>query len=113
MAYFDLCVENKWKVVEGQRNRGGLIIHARDNGNQYGGYRDYEKWMDPGYILRNEPTGFLDKFHVEEGIKDDSQIYGLKNRTDGFHLLRWVRLGGAILQSSLWDLLSLRYQSGI
>ena len=29
---------------------------------------------------------------MEDGIQDDSQIWGLKNRPDGFHLLRWLRL---------------------
>ena len=62
-----------------------LIVHARNNSDQYSGHGDNEKWLDPGYILRNEPTGFLGRLDVEEGIKDDSQIWGLKSRTGGFH----------------------------
>lgn len=85
----------------------------------------------------------MDRMDMEEGIKDDSQIWDLKNRTGvrqwlrglsiqplisasgldlriknkeqdkWFPLLRRVRLGGAILQSSLLDMLSLRYQLDI
>ena len=47
------------RVVEGQRNKSCLIVHARDNDDQYGGHRGNKKWLDPGYILRNEPVGFF------------------------------------------------------
>lgn len=96
------------RVVEGERNKGYLIIHARDNGDQYGGHRGNKKWLDPGYILSNEPVVFLDRLDMED-IKDDSQIWDLNNRTSGFHLLRWVRTGGAILQSSLLDVLEIPF----
>lgn len=96
MAYFDLCVENKWKDGGRGRNKSYLIIHARD-GDQCGGHRGNKKWLDPGYILRNEPVEFLDRLAIQEDIKDDSQFWDLKSRTIGFHSLRWVRMGGAIL----------------
>lgn len=35
-----------------------------------------KKCLGPGYILRNEPTGFLDRLDMEEDIKDESQILG-------------------------------------
>lgn len=83
------------------------IVHARNNSDQYSGHGDNEEWLDPGYILRNEPTGFLGRLDMEEGIKDDFQIWGLKSRTDGFHFLKWVGLEerGALLQNSLLDVL--------
>lgn len=83
------------------------IVHARNNSDQYSGHGDNEEWLDPGNILRNEPTGFLGRLDMEEGIKDDSQIWGLKSRTDGFHFLKWVGLEerGALLQNSLLDVL--------
>lgn len=100
------------KVVQGERNKGYLIIHARDDGDQYGGHRGNKKRLDPGYILSNEPVVFLDGLDTED-LKGDSQIWDLKNRTSGLHLLRWVGMGGAVLQSSLLDVLNLRYHLGI
>lgn len=70
-AYFDLCVDNKWKG--GGRGEKQRLFNnpCKSNGDQYGSHTDQygsKKWLDPGCILRNEPVGFLDRLDMEEDI---------------------------------------------
>lgn len=49
---------------------------------------------------------------MEEDIKDDSQIWDLKNKTSGFHLLSWVSMGRAVLLNTLLDVLQFEIPIG-
>lgn len=82
-------MEGWWK----DRKTACLLIHVRDNSI----VAAEEKCLGPGCILRNEPTGFLDRLDMEEDIKDRTSRIGQM-----FFITEMGRTGEQFYRAHMW-----------